>query len=376
VTAVFRLGDRGSTAAQIRALLHQQGRLPEGPGDEIDRPTERAIRAFQQSRGLSVDGIVGPETWRALQEASMRLGDRLLMRSVNHPVTGDDVRELQERLSAMGFDVGRHDGVFGERTELALASFQREIGLNSDGQCGPKTLRVLVGFFDKHIRGGNPHELREAEAVRRGAPTLAGRTVVIDPSHGGEDQGACRPDGTCERDIVWDIASRLEGRLLAAGANPVLTRGQHTNPSQAARAELANATGAAVAISLHCEEGSGEGASTFYFGHRAPSRIGSLLADLCQRELVARTDLLDGRTHAMTWEFLRLTRMPAVRVFVGHLAHPGDAHKLSQPALRDTVAEALLVAVQRLVLPEELDPPTGQLRLPAGPFAPVSAYTR
>ena len=67
--------------------------------------------------------------------------------------------------------------------------------------------------------------------------------------------------------------------------------------------------------------------------------------------------------HGKTWELLRLTRMPAVRLELGHVTHAGDAARLADPAFRDTVAEAVLVGVQRLYLPADLDPPTGVLRL-------------
>jgi N-acetylmuramoyl-L-alanine amidase len=360
---LFRVGDRAAAVAQIRGMLVDQHLLAPGPDDVFDTDVERAVQAFQQARGLSVDGIVGPETWRSLLDSSRKLGSRLLVWSVSHPLSGDDVRELQSRLMELGFDVGRADGTFTERTERALATFQREMGLTSDGQCGPQTLRELQ-LLAGSVRGGNPHELREAEALKRRGPTLAGRTVVIDPGQGGEEPGEVGPDGSCERDILWDIASRLEGRLQAAGASPVLTRGAHNNPSQEERASLANRTNAEVCLSMHCESGAGEGVASYYFGAAHPSAVGQRLADLCQREIVARTDLLDGRTHPKTWDFLRLTRMPAVRIFIGHLSHAGDGHKLSQAAFRDTIAEALLVAVQRLVLPADLDPPTGQMRIP------------
>ena len=75
-------------------------------GDEFDAATERAVRAFQQSRGLSVDGRVGAETWRALDAARWRLGARTLYHAVPEPLIGDDVRALQERLLEMGYDVG------------------------------------------------------------------------------------------------------------------------------------------------------------------------------------------------------------------------------------------------------------------------------
>ncbi len=93
--------------------------------------------------------------------------------------------------------------------------------------------------------------------------------------------------------------------------------------------------------------------------------VGERLADLAQRELVARTRMLDAHVHGKTWTLLRMTRMPAVRVEVGYLSSPADRSRLVDPTFRDTVAEGLLVAVQRLYLPKADDPPTGALRLPA-----------
>ena len=54
----------------------------------------------------------------------------------------------------------------------------------------------------------------------------------------------------------------------------------------------------------------------------------------------------------------------AVRVEVGYLSHPGDAARLADPAFRDTLAEAIGAAVQRLYLAPEDDAVTGVLRIP------------
>jgi N-acetylmuramoyl-L-alanine amidase len=57
-----------------------------------------------------------------------------------------------------------------------------------------------------------------------------------------------------------------------------------------------------------------------------------------------------------------MTPMPAVRVDVGYLTNPGDAALLADPGFRDLVAEALVVAIQRLYLDEE-EAVTGSLNL-------------
>src|SRR5436190_4488740 len=127
----IRRGAQGPAVIEIRSVLATLGVLATSTAtaNEYDDMVEVAVRTFQQSRGLSVDGIVGPETWRALDAARWRLGQRALYHGVTQPLVGDDVRQLQERLLEMGYDVGRPDGVYGGRTARALAQFQREVGV-------------------------------------------------------------------------------------------------------------------------------------------------------------------------------------------------------------------------------------------------------
>ncbi|WP_091614060.1 N-acetylmuramoyl-L-alanine amidase [Micromonospora mirobrigensis] len=370
----IRPGDRGPAVTEIRTVLTGLDLLAPATGgdcDEFDPAIERAVRAFQQSRGLSVDGRVGAETWRALDQARWRLGARTLFHAVPEPLTGEDVRSLQERLLEMGYDVGRADAVYGVRTSRAVAQFQREVGLKPDGSCGPYTMGALRRLGRKVV-GGRPQWLRESDAIRQSGPTLVGRTVVIDPGHGGTDPGQVVPDGPLrwtEADLMHDLASRLEGRLAASGVRVQLTRGPAppTCLPDADRAELANSLGADVFISLHTDghaNPAAEGVATYHYGttdNGVTSATGERLAGLVQREIVARTGLRDCRTHAKTWDLLRLTRMPAVRVEVGYLTSPADRARLVDPRFRDRVAEAIVAAVQRMYLPDERDVPTGSI---------------
>jgi N-acetylmuramoyl-L-alanine amidase len=364
---LFRRGDTGPAVAQVQAALVTLGLLRSAPTEPVfDQPTDWAVREFQQNRGLVVDGIVGPETYAALQAARLSLGDRLLSLAGRH-YSGDDVAALQERLLELGFDTGRVDGVFGVQTECALKGFQREYGLVSDGVCGPSTLRALKQL-GRLVVGGRPQQLRETEALHRSGAALAGKVVVVDPGHGAHDRGAIG-HGLEEAAVAEDLGARLEGRLSAVGVRTLLTRGPDSCPSDAARAELANSARADLVVSLHVDRSASplcHGVATYHFGtgSGATSTVGEQLASLVQREVVARTDLNDCRVHAKTWQLLRLTQMPTVRLELGHVSHPGDAARLADPAFRDTVAEALLVAIQRLYLPAHLDPPTGVLRLP------------
>ena len=73
------------------------------------RPSAR----FSSTAGLLVDGIVGEATYRALKEASYRLGARILNHQFGAPMYGDDVATLQARLQDLGFYTGLVDGHFG-----------------------------------------------------------------------------------------------------------------------------------------------------------------------------------------------------------------------------------------------------------------------
>ncbi len=367
----FRRGDSGPAVAEIRAKLERLGLLPAASCTGFDEPMDFAIRGFQQERGLRVDGVVGPETYRALDEAHWRVGDRLLSYSVARPFVGDDVATLQQRLLDMGFDPGRCDGIFGRATEAALKEFQRNVGLRADGTLGPGTLRALEQLR-RTVTGGEAAERREEERLRRGVGALAGRVVVLDPGHGGPDPGGTA-NGLVEAEIVLDLATRIEGRLGALGMTTYLTRSADACPDDRDRAALANDLAAEIFVSLHLDAVPSEracGSACFFYGASLPTReirsaVGERLADLVSREVTSRTDLVDGRTHPKSWALLRLTRMPAVRLEAGYLTNPGDAARLATPEFRDTVAEAVAAAVQRLYLPEHLDVPTGQFQIAA-----------
>jgi N-acetylmuramoyl-L-alanine amidase len=366
----LRRGDAGTAVADVRRMLASIGLLDNTApqrADAFDHATELAVRHFQQQRGISVDGSVGTETYAALTGAHWKLGDRVLAHEAGQPLTGDDVTELQTQLIELGYPLSRADGVFGRSTAEALRRFQREYGLVPDGICGPRTLRALRQL-DRRVVGGRPQLLREMMAVADSGPSLLGKRIVLDPGHGGDDPGVT-VDGVSEAELVWDLASRLDGRFSALGVQTYATRGPQNGASDEQRAALANEVGADLVLSLHVDGSDSalaNGIAAYYYGAgEATSTIGERLADLAQRELVARTTMGDNRIHGKAWALLRLTRMPAVRVELGYLTSAADRAKLRDPRFRDTIAEGLLVAVQRLYLPVADDPPTGAMRIPA-----------
>ncbi|GAB3943228.1 N-acetylmuramoyl-L-alanine amidase [Corynebacterium tapiri] len=376
----LHVGDVSARVAEARSTLARLGYLN---GDEADisewksrqfvegdkQFTEEladVLKAFQQSRGIFPSGALDAVTLRELRHASYELGARVLNYQPGAELVGDDVAQLQTQLQELGFYAHRRDGHFGEHTYSALMNYQLNSGLQDDGICGPKTLRAL-SLLGRRVRGGSPQAIRERERVRKAGPQLAGKRVVIDPALGGSNKGLTvsgRYGDVTEEELLWDLATRVEGRMIAAGMETILSRPRNDDPQPQERADIANAFDADVMISLHCDRYPNEkanGAATFYFGSEmgATSLTGETLAGFIQREIAARTDLVNCGNHARTWQLLRLTQMPTIEVVLGYLTNPSDVATLTDPMARDRIAEAIVVAVKRLYLLDEDHQPTG-----------------
>lgn len=383
MTQVFRIGDRSPRVAEARSTLARLGRLPGYRGDVVDWKSQKyneqdmlfdeglveALRAFQQSRGIIANGMIDEPTLRELRHASYTLGERVLSYQPSNVLVGDDVAQLQKQLQELGFYAHRIDGHFGEQTHLSLTVFQLNSGLQDDGVCGPETLRSLR-LLGRRITGGSPLRIREREHVRVAGPQLAGKRVVIDPGLGGATTGRTvsgRYGEVTEEELLWDLAKRTEGRMISTGMETIISRQRGDDPSARDRAEIANAFDADLMISLRFDSYPNEkasGVASFYFGSEigSSSMTGEMFSGYIQREIVARTKLINCGNHARTWDILRLTEMPTVELFLGYLSNPDDVKALTDPATRDAISEAIVVAIKRLYLLDQDDMATGTYR--------------
>ncbi|MBA3690966.1 MAG: peptidoglycan-binding protein [Actinobacteria bacterium] len=298
---IYRLGDAGVEIHDIQQRLtalgftvdasELQGRF--GPS------TDAGVRRFQAQRSLRVDGLVGPDTWHQLVEAGWSLGDRTLyLRAPSF--RGDDVRALQRRLNALGFDAGREDGFLGPSTDGALRDFQCNVGQEPDGIVGPDTLAA----FDRlrpSLDSPSRAVVREAESLRRPQTGLSGAVVAIDPA--GSDPAS------------FEVAARLAEELERLGAKPAVLRSGAEDPAPSDRARAANDVGAAACISIHVDrERVTSGPVCFSFGSASThSPMGMRLAQLIVEELSTASGAA-GTTDRLTATMLRETRMPAVQV--------------------------------------------------------------
>lgn len=128
-------GNRGVDVLAIQHLLTAAGQST-GADGVFGSGTNSSVRAFQRARGLTVDGIVGPQTWGALVP-TLRQGS-----------SGAAVRALQAQLNAKRSAGLAVDGQFGPATLAAVRSFQSHAGIGVDGVAGPVTWRNLIWHYD------------------------------------------------------------------------------------------------------------------------------------------------------------------------------------------------------------------------------------
>lgn len=297
---LYRTGDEGAAVRDIQERLDALGYpCDPDPVSTFSEGTGEAVRSFQKARGLDVDGIVGPDTWRSLYEAGFRLGDRMLF--LRRPMMrGEDVSELQSRLSSLGFDVGKVDGIFGSKTEDAVIEFQHNRNLAEDGKAGPEVVTEIHLVTRGEMKEGR-QSVREREWLRRLPATVAGARVYLD--------AGCRD--THEASVAWDAASATALGLQELGGLPVLSRSQDGSVPERLRAHRANVLGADLIVAFQLSTDGDD--SVFYFAsEHSRSEAGELLA----RSLAA---VVGGKVEGRAGALLKETRAPAAVVSRGKL---------------------------------------------------------
>jgi N-acetylmuramoyl-L-alanine amidase len=223
------------------------------------------------------------------------------------------------------------------------------------------------------------------------------QTIVIDPGHGGEEEGARGPDGLLEKDVNLAIAKRIK-RQLQGSFRILLTREDDRTLSLAERSRFANEAEADLFVSIHANghtQRRFHGIETYVLAVDAPrygprlrhrealhaATVGSdadpalrqdlrvLLADLAMRGATAQSRMLAERVQARLVNRLRDsyddvvdlgvksalfyvllgTRMPSILVETGFLTHPEEGARLGTRKYRRQVAVAVAEAIREHV---------------------------
>ena len=221
--------------------------------------------------------------------------------------------------------------------------------------------------------------------------------IVLDPGHGGIDNGTKGLDGTLEKDVVLAFAQSLRERLEASGKYRVtMTRGDDTFIPLNERVRFARAHNAALFISIHADyvprkEGTAEGATVYTLSEHAsdaeaarlaeaenradviagvdltaePDDVANILVDLAQRETktfslqFARSVVSEMKNTARLHKHplksagfvvLRAPDVPSVLVELGYMSTRGDLKNLTSASWRARTAAAVAHAVDNFFM--------------------------
>lgn len=217
----------------------------------------------------------------------------------------------------------------------------------------------------------NPYALyrmdRETLDLRMLPPGLAGKRIVIDPGHGGDEPGASSPGGYPEKAINLAVAMLLKPMLEASGADVLMTRTEDTRAvttgasaipfagnsllraDLAERANLSNRSGADLFLSIHANGGpvGMEGIETFWTLRNLNASRSLILAGLIQQEMVRAYGFTDRGVKQRAFNVVRTAEAPAALAEVGFLTHPQEAVVLMSASGQSQIAGALHRALER-----------------------------
>ncbi|WP_197468190.1 peptidoglycan-binding domain-containing protein, partial [Fictibacillus phosphorivorans] len=146
---LLKYGSRGEAVKQLQQKLNATGLFTLTVDGIFGKKTEYAVRDFQQRKGLSVDGIAGPQTFAKLAPAQQKPvqgkkkpSSKAIVSYPGHLIKkGSNDKENIKRIQrAVGVEA---DGIFGSKTEAAVKAYQKRKKLKQDGIVGPATWEKL-----------------------------------------------------------------------------------------------------------------------------------------------------------------------------------------------------------------------------------------
>ena len=315
----------------------------------IGSETERAIKKFQQIRGLLVTGIVDDETWQELVDAGYKIGDRLLYLK-NPPFRGDDVKTLQLWLKTLGFYQDNENGILSEETHKALINFQDNMNIADDGIMGEETLQHLKNLERIIIsrKTSNFPVVRNLGEDRK----RNGFKIILDYSDVTEDVPGSEIYLKDKKYICRSIVEYCKEFFSKEGVDTIMTINDESSGGffLSDRINHANNSGSDLLISInlnYSRDTDANGSCCSYFkGIKSYSIEGFRVANLIQDKLVKTPGVTDCRVHGSSYAILKDTIMASVLIepmFISNEKERQKAGKLQyQMGTSKNIVDAVL----------------------------------
>ena len=172
-------------------------------------------------------------------------------------------------------------------------------------------------------------------------------TVVIDPGHGGKDNGATGVDGSYEKEFTLSLGKKIQSLLdEEPEINVLMTRDDDRFISQKSleRPELANENEADLYLSLHqdsFDDPDVSGTESFYYDDDSLD-----VAEIIQKHVVDTTGFNDRGVKRENLFVLRDSDMPSVLIEVGYLTNPDEQEKMNSDNFQEQIAQSIVDGIE------------------------------
>lgn len=188
---------------------------------------------------------------------------------------------------------------------------------------------------------GNAQQVEKPGAEKH----IKNKTVIIDPGHGGRDNGTTGVRGTLEKTLTLKTAQSLYDKLKASGTNVILTRNHDSYLSLGSRVSTAHYHNADAFISLHYDsinDRSIRGMTTYYY-HSSQKPLGKEI----HSAVINRTMLKDRGTRFGDYHVIRENRQKSVLIELGYLSNPAEEMLVNSPQYQEKVASGISEGLAR-----------------------------
>jgi len=204
-------------------------------------------------------------------------------------------------------------------------------------------IEVALGYYVGYsVRYSN--DRRRITVLFRKSP-LIGKTIVVDPGHGGVDMGATGRQGTREKDVNFDVAMRLKEKLEDAGCRVVMTRNDDVFISLYERSHIANSLYADLFISIHTNfhpKSEVKGMEVYYYQGRTDS---ALLAKSVITKAIEKTQMNSLGVKTNDFVVIREAQMPSTLVELGFLSNFEEENMIRSESFREKAAEGIFQGI-------------------------------
>lgn len=187
-------------------------------------------------------------------------------------------------------------------------------------------------------------------------PGISGKTIAIDPGHGGSDAGAIGPTGVTEKSVTFNIARKLQKLLTEAGAKVVMTRTTDKDVAFAeataveelqARCDIANKAKADIFVSIHMDAFVNQQASGTT-GYYYPKTNGDeRLARFVRAGVIGQLKTDDRTTRTCNFYVVKHTDMPATLIEVAFISNPKEEQLLKSEAGVEKAAKGIYNGIEK-----------------------------